>query len=93
MGTDVNQVAWKNAELMAYALLESDKAQVLSDYLLLFGSFLDIDRHGKHSVSSSIDGDITFSVDGDEFVFSGEQLPLINSLTKILYESFYKHQF
>ncbi|KQE81163.1 MULTISPECIES: hypothetical protein [Acinetobacter calcoaceticus/baumannii complex] len=92
MGTDVNPVAWDNAELMAYALLESGKATTLFDYLILFGSILDVNRHGHHSVSGTADLGIRFKVGENEFVYNDKQEPHVEALTKILYEVFYKHQ-
>lgn len=54
MGTDVNQVAWDNAELMAYALVESGKATSIPEYLILFGSLLDVNKQGNHVVSGEL---------------------------------------
>lgn len=92
MGTDVNPVAWDNAELMAYALTTGDDNKLLADYLIKFGSILDVNKHGNHSVSGNHDQGVRFSVGENEFVFTGGLQPSIQSLTKILYEVFYKHQ-
>ena len=41
MGTDVNPVAWENAEITAYALIRNPNSKNLLDYYLEFGSYLD----------------------------------------------------
>lgn len=92
MGTDVNPVAWENAELMAYALTTGDDNKLLADYLIKFGSILDVNKHGDHGVSGGQEQGVCFRVGANEFVFTGEQKPYVRSLTKILYEVFYKHQ-
>ena len=92
METTINPVAWENAELMAYALTLSEENKQLADYLITFGSILDVDKHGDDSVLGSHDEGINFRVGANKFVFTGEQRPHVQSLTKILYEVFYKHQ-
>ncbi|MFP6820487.1 hypothetical protein [Acinetobacter sp.] len=89
METTINPVAWENAEITAYALIENPKNQNFIDYYLAFGSYLD-KKHGEFSVSG---GQTPKFKLGDKFyVLEEPTQPNLETLTKILYEVFYKHQ-
>lgn len=90
MGTDVNPVAWENAEIMAYALMRNPKSQNLADFYLEFTSYL-TEKHGQAKVRSG--SGLVFLLGDREYRLDVEQTPFIPALTRILYEVFYKHQF
>lgn len=89
MGTNVNPVAWENAEITANALIRNQNSKGLVDYYLEFGSFLD-KKHGDFSVSTG--ETLEFKLGERIFLFEDKDQPYLGSLTKILYEIFYKHQ-
>ncbi|MDM9638945.1 hypothetical protein [Acinetobacter nosocomialis] len=90
MGTDVNPVAWENAEITAYALIRNPNSKNLLDYYLEFGSYLD-KKYGEFSVSSGEKP--VFRLGDRSFILNDLNQPYLESLTRILYELFYKHQF
>ncbi len=87
MGTDVNPVAWENAEIMAMALVENPKNTQLQDYFLEFISYL-TEKHGVGKVS----GD-NYSIGNSSYLLEIPKTPSVPALTRVLYETFYKHQF
>ena len=89
MGTDVNTIAWENAEIVARIICDLNKYNTLADAFLYFGSQTSSES-GKFSVQT---GDPTTYVMGDNsYSLSGQQVN-IPDLTRILYETFYKHNF
>lgn len=88
MGTDVKQVAWENAEIAAIFIRDQNKYSTLADAFLYFGSHLP-KSCGEFSVRSGAPyvytiGENKYSCDGLDFN--------VEDFTKILYETFYKHQ-
>lgn len=90
MGTNLNTVAWENAEITAYALIRNENNKGLIDYYLEFGSFLD-KKHGDFSVKNG--EKLEFKLGNKVFILEDKDQPHLKSLTTILYEIFYKHQF
>ena len=62
----------------------------LIDYYLEFGSFLD-KKHGDFSVKNG--EKLEFKLGNKVFILEDKDQPHLKSLTTILYEIFYKHQF
>lgn len=90
MGTDVNPVAWENAKIVSLILLENDKNDTLAKAYLSFVS--NTDKGGSCGGSA---GRQHFSCGGREYFMSSDEIkgqPMLDSLTKVIYETFYKHQ-
>lgn len=89
MGTDVNQVAWNNAEIAAHMICDQDKYSTLANAFIYFGSLIS-SEYGKFSVQSA--EPCTYTIGSNSYSIAGQQVN-IPDLTRILYETFYKHQF
>ncbi|WP_336163549.1 hypothetical protein [Acinetobacter ursingii] len=91
MGTDVNPVAWENAKITSLILLENEKNDTLVKAYLSFISCTDVGGScgGNPALMTFICGSKEFTVTAQEV----NKLPIADSLTKILYETFYKYQF
>ena len=89
MGTNVNQLAWDNAEIAARMICDNGKYSTLANAFLYFGSFTPSEA-GKFSVQGC--EQCIYTMGNNTYSFNGLQIN-IPDLTRILYETFYKHQF
>lgn len=105
MGTDVNPVAWENAEIMVCALIDGNDNKFLldngfpsiskesiKDIYLTFCSYVG-HKHGEFKVISRPD-QLEFKLGDKSYIWEySSPLTANHQLVKILYEVFYKHQF
>lgn len=95
MGTDVNPVAWENAEITANLLVDIyntsiiESAIVFKDGFLKFGSYLDR-KHGEFTVNFNDDA-VNFTIGNHSYSYKKSEHSK-EAIVKTLYETFYKHQ-
>ena len=88
MGTDVNPVAWENADIAASLVYDNKKGGTLADAFLYFCSYTSASS-GDFSVKTGTPmifkvGDAVYETENTEL--NGE------NLTRLLYVVFYKHR-
>ncbi|MDQ8942088.1 hypothetical protein [Acinetobacter soli] len=91
MGTDVNPVAWENSKIVSMILLENDKTDTLIKAYLSFVSCTSVGGScgGNPAKSSFVCGDKEYTLTAEE----ANKHSTLDNLTKVIYETFYKHQF
>lgn len=93
MGTDFNPLEWENAKLMAEAIItRQSEPRSLDQFYLDFTSYLS-EKYGKATVRSG--KELTFILGEKEYILDLDvkEDGLVQVLTKIFYEVFYKDLF